>query len=120
MKSRIFKTWQKATYFKGVFKLRDENENWASPIEFPIVFTAYGAAIKSGNWQSATGINTPEFVIKHYFDGIGKEVHDSMSKLWQYCFELENITWNVVHNRKEYVLNLIELANNELNKLTQF
>ena len=114
----IFKTWKKATYFKGCFKLRDEKENWGSPIDFPTVFTAYGAAIKSGNWQSCTGINTPNYVINNYFDGIGNEIHDSMSKLWLYCFELERINWNIVHSRKEYVLNLIELTNYELNKLS--
>lgn len=119
MKDRIFKTWKKATYFKGGFELVDEKENMASPIDFPVVFTAYGVAIKSGNWQSCTGINTPEYVIKNYFDGIGQEIYDSMSKLWLYCFELENITWNIVYNRKDYVLNLIELANNELRKLSE-
>lgn len=112
---RITKTPKKATYFEGNFYLRDEKQNWANPIDFPTVFTAYGAAIRSGNWQSCTAINTPDYVIKHYFDG--KE--GVLKPLWAVCRQLEPITWEDVKNDKERVLNLINVANNELLKLPE-
>jgi len=115
---QIFRTWKKATYFKGGFELRDENKNWNSPIEFPTVFTAYGAAIKSGNWQSCTAINTPDYVIDNYFDGIGHEKHDAMYLLWEYCKQLEGKTWNDINNDKANVMEIIGLANYELSKLS--
>lgn len=113
----IFKTWQKATYFEGVFQLRDRNANWASPIDFPTVLTAYGAAIKSGNWQSCTAINTPDYVINTFFDTIGHNKNDAMYQLWTYCKELENINWTKVNQDESNVIELIRLANNELFKL---
>lgn len=114
---KIFKTWKKATYFKGNFKLRD-NENWAhSPIEFPTVFRAYGKAIKTGNWWSSTSINTPNYVVKEYFDEIGHGKHDLMASIWYYCKQLSNKTWTDVEMDKVSILNLIKLANYELNKL---
>jgi len=114
---QIFKTWQKATYFEGGFELRDKNKNWASPIEFPTVFTAYGAAIKSGNWQSCTAINTPNYVIDNYFDTIGHEKHHKMYVLWEYCKQLEGKTWEDVENDEANILEIIRLANHELSKL---
>ena len=113
---QIFKTWKNATYFKGMFELR-KNTNNMFPIEFPTVFTAYGAAIKSGNWQSCTAINVPNYVIDNYFDTIGYNGHDEMYQLWLYCIALSKITWNDVNNDKDRVLELIELANEELQKL---
>lgn len=53
-------------YLEGDFSLRDKKENWVCFIEFPTIFTAFGAAIKSGNWQSCTAINTPKYVINEY------------------------------------------------------
>ena len=114
---QIFKTWKKATYFKGGFELRDKNENWASPIEFPTVFIAYGAAIKSGNWQSGTAINTPTYVIDNYFDTIGHEKHHAMYIMWEYCKQLENKTWDDVEKDEADILEVIRLANYELGKL---
>lgn len=108
----IFKTWKKATYFEGIFKIR-KNENMAIPIAFPTVFTAYGKAIKTGNWESCTSINTPDYVINNYFDGRYSE----MEKLWAYCKLLEKVTWVDVENNVNDVLKLITLANNELSKL---
>lgn len=110
----IRKTPQKATYFEGNFELRSrENTNWAHPINFPTVFTAHGAAIKSGNWQSCTAINTPQYVIDNYFDGklLG------MGKMWNYCKQLENTTWEDVERDPEMVQGFINLANGELDKL---
>lgn len=110
---KIFKTNTKATYFEGTFCLRDnKTTNWATPIDFPTVFTAYGKGIKSGNWQSCTAINTPQYVIDNYFNGKTNSVLDAAKSL-------ENITWEDVSNNKESVLNLINLANNELLKLNQ-
>jgi hypothetical protein len=104
-----------ATYFKGNFYLRDSNKNWACPIEFPTVFVAYGKGIKNGNWQSCTSINTPKFVIDYYFKGVtGK-----LKNFWDYVYLLEVITWNDVENDKQKVLTLINLANNELIKLSE-
>jgi hypothetical protein len=114
---KIFKTWKKATYFEGGFELRNKNKNWASPIEFPTVFTAYGAGIKSGNWQSCTAINTPNYVIDNYFDTIGNEKHHKMYALWNYCKQLEVKTWYDVENDEKNVLEIIKLANYELGKL---
>ena len=114
----IFKTWKKATYFKGIFKIT-ENKNRATPIDFPTVFTAYGKAIRSGHWQSCTAINTPDYVIKHYFDTVGNNEQDAMFKLWEICKELEKITWQDVESRKNYVIDLIDKANAELFKLPQ-
>ena len=111
----IFKTWKKATYLKGNFSLR--NKNLASPINFPTVFTAYGQAIRSGNWQSCTAINTPQYVIENYFDNIGSKKNHSLFNLWEATKQLENIKWSDVEQNKENVLNLINLANNELLKL---
>jgi len=113
----IFKTWKKATYFKGGFALRSENENWANPINFPTVFEAYGKAIKSGNWQSCTSINTPNYVIDNYFDTIGRGRHDNMFSLWECCKELEKLEWGDVTKNKKEVLGLIQKANDELKKL---
>lgn len=113
----IYKTWKKATYFEGNFKLRSKNENWAKPIEFPTVFTAYGAAIKSGNWQSCMKIKTPSYVIDNYFDSIGNERPHSMFIMWEYCKQLEKITWKDVHKNESSVLEIIKLANKELSKL---
>ena len=109
----IFKTGKKATYFEGNFYLRDEKSGWASPIDFPTVFTAYGAAIKSGNWQSCTSINTPQHVIDNYFNG----KKGNLKNIWECVFALENITWDDVRENKDRVLTLINLANNELLKL---
>jgi hypothetical protein len=114
---QIFKTWQKATYFEGVFELRDKNKNWASPIDFPTVFTADGAARKSGNWQSCTGINIPDYVIDNYFDTIGHEKHHEMYILWEYCKQLEGKTWADVEKDERSILEIIRLANHELSKL---
>ena len=115
----IFKTWKKATYLEGIFSLRNKNKNWASPIDFPTVFTAYGQAIRSGNWQSCTAINTPNYVIDKYFDTIGHEKHHTMGLLWEATKKLENITWEDVEKNEDNVLKLIETANNELLKLKQ-
>ena len=105
----IYKTNKKATYFKGFFFLR--TENMGMPINFPTVFTAYGKAIKSGNWQSCTAINTPQYVIDNYFDG-----KNDYPLFWEAVFALENITWEDVKNDKERVLALINNANNQLMK----
>ena len=114
----IFKTWKKATYLKGVFKLRDNSStNWATPIGFPTVFTAYGKGITSGNWQSCTAINTPEYVIERYFDTVGQYKNDTMFQMWEYCKELKNVTWDDVVKDRDKVLTLINLANSELLKL---
>lgn len=109
----IRKTPIKATYFKGDFVLRDAGRNWAHPIDFPTVFTAYGAAIKSGNWQSCTAINTPQYVIDNYFNGR----RAPLKKLWPLVFALENITWQDVNNDPSKIEAMIKDANNELNKL---
>ena len=115
----IFKTWKKATYLKGNFSLRDKNENHESPIDFPTVFTAYGQAIRSGNWRSCTAINTPNFVIDKFFDTIGHEKHHTMGLLWEATKKLKNITWKDVEENEDNVLKLIEVANSELLKLKQ-
>lgn len=109
----IFKTWKKNIYFKGFFKLRNKNENWVTPIDFPTVFEGYGKAIKSGNWQRCTGINNPEYVVKNYFDNNESE----MFELWRICKELENITWDDVFKNEVGILKLVDLANNELKNL---
>ena len=115
----IFKTWKKETYLEGNFSLRDKSKNWASPIDFPTVFTAYGRAIRSGNWQSCTAINTPDYVIDRYFDTIGHGKHHTMGLLWEATKKLENITWKDVEKDEDNVLKLIEIANSELLKLKQ-
>ncbi len=112
----IFKTWKKATYFRGIFELC-EKVRMASPIKFPTVFEAYGKGIKSGNWQSCTAINTPKYVIDNYFDTVGYCKHDAMYQLFCCCDELSKITWKDVEENRERVLDLINLANNELLKL---
>ena len=66
----IFKTGKTNTYFEGKFYLRDKKSNFSTPIDFPTVFTAYGRAIASGDWNSCTAINTPQYVIDNYFDGV--------------------------------------------------
>ena len=110
----IRKTGNKNTYFKGNFYIRDNSKaNWANPIDFPTVFVAFGKSIKSGNWQSGTGINTPKYVIEHYFNNkIG-----NLSYFWECVYSLELITWDDVKRNKDYVLDLINAANNELIKL---
>lgn len=114
----IFKTWKKSTYLKGDFQLRDNSiTNWANPIEFPTVFVAYGSGITSGNWQRCTNINTPQYVIDNYFDTIGTKKHHSLFNLFEMAKKLENIKWSDVEEDKKNVLNLIDLANNELLKL---
>lgn len=109
----VRKTGTKATYFEGNFELRNRLENWASPIDFPTVFTAYGAGIKSGNWQSCTAINTPQYVIDNYFGG-KKSV---LRNIWDCCFKLEKITWDDVRNNEAEIKALVDKANDYLNKL---
>lgn len=53
-------------YLKGYFEMRDINSNYSYPLDFPTIFSAKGKAIKSGNWQSCTGTNTPEYIAKYY------------------------------------------------------
>ena len=113
----IFKTWQKATYLKGFFSLRNKNQNRANPIDFPTVFTAYGKAIHSGNWKSCTSINTPDYVIKNYFDTVGNNKYDKMFGLWEICKKLEKISWSDFNKNQNHVFRLIDSANNELEKL---
>lgn len=112
----IHKTWKKATYIKGMFKVSD-NTNYYHPVDMPSVFTAYGAGIKSGNWRSGTGLNPPSYVIDNFFDTIGYNKHDTMYQMWAYCEELSNITWDEYNKNTEHVLELIELCNKELSKL---
>lgn len=113
---RITKTHKTATYFKGTFKLRDNSKtNWAHPIDFPTVFIAYGKGIKSGNWQSLTEINTPKYVIEHYFDNR----KGSLKQLFKYCEKLELLTWDDVKNDLSKVQELVNLANNELLKFPE-
>ena len=114
---RIFKTWKKATYFEGEFALRSRYENWAHPVDFPTVFTAYGAAIKNGNWQRCTAINTPDYVINNFSDGIGNRRRHAMGVMWEYCKRLEKTTWKDVAEDEEGVKELIRQANTELYKL---
>lgn len=110
----IFKTGTKNTYFNGMVTLRDNtNTNWAHPIGFPTVFTAFGAGIKSGNWQSCTSTNTPEYVVKEYFNNR----EGNLRLFWETLKTLENITWLDVENKKDFVLSLINIANNELLKI---
>ena len=110
----IYKTGFKNTYFGGNVSLRDNSKtNWADPIGFPTVFVAHGAAIKSGNWQSCTSINTPAYVIERYFNNR----EGSLKPFWSAIKKLKKITWSEVENDKENVLSLINLANNELLKL---
>jgi len=110
----IYKTGFKNTYFEGNVFLRDNSkDNWATPIDFPTVFIAFGQGIKSGNWQRCTSINTPKHVIEHYFNNR----KGSLKLLWEAIEKLENITFSDVENDKENVLKLINLANNELLKL---
>ena len=114
----IFKTWKPNTYFEGMFRLRDRTSiNWATAIDFPTVFTAYGKGIKSGGWRSCTAINTPQYVITNYFDTIGRGTNDEMKKLWDLCFKLCNISWNDFDSDETYYTNLIAQANVELMKL---
>lgn len=112
---QIRKTGHKNTYFKGSFYLRNKNENWASPIDFPTVFIAKGRAVKSGNWDSCTSINTPKYVIENFFDGNKNE----NPLFWESVFNLESITWEDVKKDKNKVLNLINLANNQLLKFRE-
>ena len=115
----IFKTWKSRTYFKGFFELRSESENWAHPISFPTVFVAYGHAVKSGNWNSSTSINTPKYVIDNFFDGIGKSKHDSMFLLWEFCDKLSKLDRKTAYENIQDTNELIWSANNELSKLTK-
>lgn len=108
----IRKTGKTGTYFEGNFCIYT-NKNMARPINFPTVFTAFGAGIKSGNWSSCTGINTPQYVIDNYFDGNMRGLVD----FWPWVFALENITWIDVEENPLRVELLIDNANNELNKL---
>ena len=115
---QIFKTWKQGTYFKGGFQLGDRSIEWSTPIKFPIVFrVCYDSAVKSGNWRSCTGINTPNYVIDFYFDTIGHEENHTMHLLWKYCKQLVEKNWDDVENDKANVLELIRLANYELGKL---
>jgi hypothetical protein len=117
----IFKTWKKNTYIKGFFELRNNSRvNWATPINFPTVFVAFGKGIMSGNWQSCTCINSPDYVINEYFDSVGHEKHDIMYKMWECCKQLDNVSWDDVNNNNAKILELIALANSELSKLKQF
>lgn len=109
----IRKTGTKATYFEGDFELRDLTSNWAHPIDFPTVFTAYGAGIKSGNWQSCTSINTPKYVIDNYFSGKVK----NLNFIFELCFLLENITWDDVKKDRNKIESLVKEANQYLNEL---
>jgi hypothetical protein len=108
-------------YFEGDFELRDLTQNWASPIEFPTVLTAYGKGVKSGNWQSCTAINTPQYVIDNYFNG-NKDVFVKLSKeeadkFWDICFSLEKLDNKTALTNRDETLRLIAEANSLLYKL---
>lgn len=57
-------------YFKGVFSMRDIESNYAYPVDFPTIFIAKGKGIKSGNWRSCTGTNTPDYISKYYSEEV--------------------------------------------------
>ncbi len=57
-------------YLEGSFDMRTGKDNYAYPIDFPTIFTAMGKGIKSGNWQSCTGTNTPEYIAKYYSENV--------------------------------------------------
>jgi hypothetical protein len=50
-------------YFKGLFRKSELRNN---TIEYPTIFEAKGRAIKSGNWNSCTSINTAEYIFNNY------------------------------------------------------
>lgn len=112
MEKQIRKTGMSNTYFEGSFFLRDD-EKWAHPIDFPTVFVAFGRSVRSGNWKSCTGINTPDYVVDNYFNG--KKLPSEV--FWNAVEDLERVTWNHVNKNKQAVLTLIDVANNELSKL---
>jgi len=107
----------KNLYFEGWFKLRDANANWAHPVEFPTIFEAYGAAIRSENWRSCTAINTPDYVIKNYLHGniyavMGALSKDERKEFWQICRQLE-----AANDYSEKTAKLVQDANEYLVKL---
>ena len=60
------------------------------------------------------GIVKQREFIDNYFDG---KIYKSLKMFWDAVFSLENIKWSDVDNNKDNILNLINLANNELLKL---
>ena len=59
-------------------------------------------------------VNTPKYVIDNFFNGR----KGSLKNLWEAIEKLENLSWNDVKSNKDNVLKLINLANNEILKLT--
>lgn len=75
----------KNLYLNGLFKMRDVESNYAYPIDFPIIFEAYGAGIRSGNWRSCTGINTPEYIAKYFqrrFEERREQARPGLPETW--------------------------------------
>ncbi len=93
--------------------------NWANPIDCPTIFEAKGAAIKSGNWQSCTAINTAEYVIKNYLGGKVTKYMDGLTntekfKFWQLVEQIEKYNnWDSVPT----VVSLCNEANELIRKL---
>ena len=56
----------KHIYLSGLYQMRSVESNYANPCEFPTIFVAFWAGIKSGNWQSCTSINTPDQLVKYF------------------------------------------------------
>ena len=75
------------TYLEGKFKVYNKESNTAGIIDFPTVFRAFGKAIRSGNWQSCTAINTPEYIAKYIEDD-----YKTNKSLYDYKFKVSEMT----------------------------
>jgi hypothetical protein len=73
-------------YLKGDYKLGGIESNHAHPCEFPTIFTAKGRAVKSGNWNSCTSINTPKSIVQFYNQEFGTKYDTN------YQINLEGLT----------------------------
>lgn len=96
-------------YFEGNFSLRNRDENWACPVDFPTIFRAYGRGVRSGNWTEYTSINIPGYVIERYLYG-DISGHEQFWNIASQLFVINN--WANI----DAIPELIKAANIELQK----
>ena len=91
---KLFKN--KNLYLKGLYSI-DKTR-----INYPTIFEAKGRAIKSGNWERCTSINTCVYIFNHYLNELAqpKVLFDKLTELEsaELCELIYILSWD---NKKQ-------------------
>lgn len=108
MITKLFKG--KPIYFKGLYSLYNEDSNMATPVDCPTIFTAFGQAIRSGNWQSCTALNTAQYIFDNYIEQKPKDVRynnltdEESLLLTELIFSIDNLNnWVDIDKVKPFI-----------------